>query len=638
MLRERVCCSRLWREIHTATTLSNRLKVRTLSNCHGIMLSGAALSKAIESGDTSAPVKAFRDLSHADLERDFFEVQKMAKLRSGARGAEARKVLIEYERKMEASKANLEQLKEKIEDDVVEEETKKAVEMLEGLQTELSTMQTADVEAKGRQALVGLGFKETQLSKPFSSLSGGWKMRCLLAATLVQTSDVLILDEPTNYLDLLGILWLQNFLESLRDSSPDTIVVLVSHDRDFVNATTTETIILRDHNLKYFPGNVSSYDKSIRHEIIRMTRMKETQDKQAANLQKQITHGMQQGRKHGDDKAVKQAKSKQKKLDERVGLQVSAKGTRFKLNRDLPGYHNDGRRAAIEIPKLEREITLPFPEAPDLRFPGSLVSLEKVSLKYRANPKPTLEDVDLVIHRGDKIGILGLNGCGKSTVIRLLVEQIKPSKGTVTRHPRLRMGYYSQHAVDALKVLAAAEPHLTALSLILRHAADADEEKTTEQAGRALLSGLGLPSHVATEVPVARLSGGQLVRLELARVLQRRPHLLVLDEPTTHLDLPTVHALTESLAAWEGTVVLVSHDRFLIRCVVEGEPVEDWSESEGEDSDGAPHRAQAGEEAKKVGGGRRIVYELKGGRLVEKAGGVASWETGLEGRLRKLGL
>ena len=597
----------------------------------------------MDSSDAMAPVKAYRELKHANLEKEFLEVKKMAQLRSGARGLEARKVLNTYEQKMEDSKAALEQLKSELAEDIIEQETTDAVGMLESLQLELSTMQTADVEAKARHALGGLGFKESQLTKPFSSLSGGWKMRCLLAATLVQTSDILILDEPTNYLDLLGILWLQHYLSDLKESSPDTVLLLVSHDRDFINAATTETIILRDRNLKYFAGNVSAYDKSVRHEILRMTCMKENADKQAANLEKTIVHNMRQGRKHGDDKAVKQAKSKQRKLEERMGMEVSAKGTRFKLNRDMEGFHNSAR-AEIEIPKLEREIAFSFPEAPDLRFPGSLVSLDKVSLKYRANPKPTLDAVDLVAHMGDKIGILGLNGSGKSTLIRLLVDELKPSSGRVARHPRLRVGYYSQHAVEQLKELAqgAADAHLTALALVLRHAASTGVDNFTEQSARALLSGLGLTSHVAAETPVAKLSGGQLVRLELARILLLKPHLLILDEPTTHLDLPTVHALTESLAGYEGAVVLVSHDRFLIRCVVEGEDVEDSSGSESEEEERGGHHGhghrKGEEEEGKEGAGRRIVYELRNEKLMEKAGGVASWEEGLVGRLKKLGL
>ena len=600
-----------------------------MSHC----LTETVLSKAIESGDALAPVSAFRQLRHENLQRDFMEVEKMARLRSGARGLDARKDLVVWEKKMEESTACVNLPHEEINEDVIAEETKAAVGMLEDLQAQMNNMQTADIEAKARHTLIGLGFHESKLDKPFSSLSGGWKTRCLLAATLVQTSDILILDEPTNFLDLLGILWLEHHLTSLKEDSPDTIVVAVSHDRDFVNAVASETIILRDESLTYFAGNISAYDKSIRHEILRLTRMKDAQEKQMAHMEKTITNNMRVGKKTGDENRIRQAKSRQKKLDDRMGLQVSAKGGRFKLNRDMPGYYADGARQAIDIPKLEHGVDIKFPEAPDLRFPGSLVSLEKINLKYRAAPKPTLEEVDLVIHMGDKIGILGLNGAGKSTLIRLLVDETRPSKGTRTSHPRLKIGYYSQHAVEALKNLGSSKTELSALGHIMACAAAEAGEDLNEQEARKLLGGLGLSGRTASDVPLAKLSGGQLVRVELARILLHKPHLLIMDEPTTHLDLPTVHALTLALAAYEGAVVLVSHDRFLIKCVVEGEPVEELS-SGSEDEDEGEARGKGKEEDS----GRRLVYELKGGRLVEKSGGVSGWETGLEGRLRKLGI
>ena len=511
--------------------------------------------------------------------------------------------------------------------DTIQKETKEAVDFQTDLQSLLETMQISDMEAKARHVLAGLGFKEPQLNKPFSALSGGWKMRCLLAAALTQSSDILILDEPTNYLDLLGILWLQHYLASLETTNPDTIVILVSHDREFVNSVCSETIILRDQALTYFGGNLHAYEKSIRHKTLQMTKLKDAHDRQTAHMEKTISHNMKQGKLKGDDSKVRQAKSRQKKLDDRMGMQVNAHGHRFKLNRDRGGYYLSGRDE-IEIPKEEVGVTMEFPEVPDLRFPGSLVSLEKVSFSYRKSPKPTLQDIDFVVHSGDKIGILGLNGSGKSTLIHLLVEAARPSSGAVTKHPRLKTGYYSQHAVEALQETGRSEPALTALAMLLRHAASTEQDLSEPEA-RSLLGSMGLPGRLAAQTPVRKLSGGQLVRLELSKVLLQRPHLLVLDEPTTHLDLPTVSALTHAMTEFAGAIVLVSHDRFLIRCVVEGEPVDqDSSDDEGGGSAGA-----AGSEA-----GRRIVYELKAGKLTEKESGVGGWEEGLVGRLKKLGI
>ena len=368
-------------------------------------------------------------------------------------------------------------------------------------------MKVVDIEAKARLILNGLGFKEAMLEKKFSALSGGWRMRCMLASALTQTSDIIILDEPTNFLDLLGIIWLQRYLTDLRDSSNST-VVLVSHDRDFIDAVCEEVIILRDKTLTYFSGNLSAFEKDRKHQILRLTRMQEAQDRQVAHMEKTIQNNIKVGKKTGDDNKLRQAKSRQKKVDDRMGMQVSATGGRFKLNRDLVGYHYTSR-GEIEIPKEERAISMAFPLAPDLRFPGSLVSLENLSFQYSksATTKPALQDINLVLHMGDRVGIVGLNGCGKSTLLKILVDETKPSRGSVTRHSRLKLGYYSQHAVENLQALGYSEPSLTALALLTRHAA----EDFSEQQARQLLGSIGLAGRIASDVPVAKLSGGQLV-------------------------------------------------------------------------------------------------------------------------------
>jgi ATPase subunit of ABC transporter with duplicated ATPase domains len=321
--------------------------------------------------------------------------------------------------------------------------------MQSGLQAELDMLPVRDVEAKARSILAGLGFADTRLGSRVSTLSGGWRMRCQLAAALLQTADVLILDEPTNFLDMLGMLWLQRYLEDLRDSSPDTAVVLVSHDRDFVNATCDELMILREKRLSYFQGNLESYEKSMRHEIVRMSRMKEAQDRQIAHMSKTIANSVQQGKKTGDDNKLRQAKSRQKKLDDRMGMEVSSKGGRFKLNRDLAGYHYN-KRDTIEVPKDEEVVSLRFPSAPEMRFQSSLISLEGVSYRYPRTVKPALQDVNIIVHPGDRIGLLGLNGAGKTTLVQLLTGTRIPTSGTLQAYPRLKVGFYSQHTVDDL--------------------------------------------------------------------------------------------------------------------------------------------------------------------------------------------
>lgn len=235
---------------------------------------------------------------------------------------------------------------------------------------------------------------------------------------------------------------------------------------------------------------------------------------------------------------VRQAKMRQKKLDDRWGVETSAKGGRFKLNRDLQGYHFSSR-AEVEIPQDERPPLIALPEPPDLRFPGPLISAEGVTFRYSTAGKKAatsfpavLQDINLTVGMGDRIGILGLNGAGKSTLIKLLVDEEKPTKGTLTTHPRLKLGYYSQQAVEQIQQLGRSEPDLTSLALLTREVeGDLDEGEI-----RGMLGSLGLPGRLASDVPVRKLSGGQLVRCELARILWKRPHCLVLDEVTTHLD------------------------------------------------------------------------------------------------------
>jgi ATPase subunit of ABC transporter with duplicated ATPase domains len=484
-------------------------------------------------------------------------------------------------------------------------------------------MQLVDMEAKARGILTGLGFEESMLSKPFSTLSGGWKMRCMLAAALTHTADIRILDEPTNYLDLLGIMWLQRYLISLSTTHPETILLLVSHDRAFIDAICSEVIILRDQKLTYFSGNLTSYEKDVKHQVLRMSRMKEAQDRQTAHMEKTVQNNIKIGKKTGDDNKLRQAKSRQKKIDDRMGLQVSATGGRFKLNRDLGGYHLKSR-AEIEIPKEERGVQMVFPAAPELRHPGSLISLEKVAFSYPKAPKPIIVDIDLVIHMGDRIGLVGLNGVGKSSLVKLVVDETKPSKGTVSRHSRLKVGYYSQHAVEALQAQGQSEPTLTALTLFLRQFQDLFQE----QQARQLLGSLGLAGRTASDVPIAKLSGGQLVRLALSLLLAAPPHLLVLDEISTHLDWQTVKALIGALADYDGAILLASHDRFMVRCVVEGHPADEEDGEDEEDEEDVGRALQR----------RRMVYQLKAGKLVERSGGMEAFEGSLEGRLKKMAL
>ena len=501
--------------------------------------------------------------------------------------------------------------------------------MLADLQLQVEPSRIADIESRAKKILTGLGFTEAYMAKAANSLSGGWRMRSALATALLQETDILILDEPTNFLDLLGIIWLQRYLQTLEDLPTPPTLILVSHDRDFTSSVCTGLLIVKDKDLTYFHGDLPTYESAQAEKKLHLTKMKDAQDKQKAHMQETIRQNMAAGRKNDDQNKIRQAKSRQKRLDDRMGMNVSATGGRFKLNRDLAGYHF-AARAEIAIPQDERGVSITLPDPPDLRFPGALISLDKLSFRYppakgsKTLPPPTLQDITLTIHPTDRIGILGLNGAGKSTLIRLLVGDPAPARssqtGTLTAHPRLKLSYYSQHAVEELQALGHSDPTLTALALLTKEVEGALDEGEI----RALLGSLGLQGRLASDVPLRRLSGGQLVRCELARLLWKRPGLLVLDEVTTHLDYETVAALREALRGWGGAVVLVSHDRWFVKGVVEG-LVDEEEEGSGVES-----------EDEEEGLRRRVVYKLAAGKLSVLERGVQQFEEGMEKRVRKL--
>ncbi|KAL2367535.1 hypothetical protein RJ035_002101 [Blastomyces gilchristii] len=526
------------------------------------------------------PCNAIRQLRHEQLERDLFLARKNASLKSGSRGMQARKYLKAVEDKVaesarnliDSEEARLERNREASEPSGIQEETQEAVDLLDRLQC--------------------------QYEAPFESLSGGWRMRCMLAGNLIQKADILILDEPTNFLDLLGIVWLENYLAHLRTVDDDRTVVL-SHDRDFLNNMCEETIVLKDQTLSYFRGNLSAYEQDLGAQKLYWGRMKEAQDRQVAHMEATIRDNIKLGKKTGVDNKLRMAKSRQKKVDERMGVQ---------------SHWN-----------LSISVT----------SPGVTLSLMVI---------------DLVIHMGDRVGIIGLNGSGKTTLLKVLVGSMRQSQGTVTRHPRATIGYYSQHSTDELKAIGRTEPVLTALSLLSWDA----NRSLGEGEVRGLLSSLGLAGRTASDVPITQLSGGQLVsmflsfqvpssalvpnqiishkplfirvRLALARILWNLPHLLVLDEITTHLNFYTVIALVEDLSSFNGAILIVSHGRYLIRGVVEGK-----RNAAGQDRDANMTMKPDDDDL-----GRHDVYVLRRGKLHRQDNGVEQFEKSLQKQVQKM--
>ncbi|KAF8077817.1 ABC transporter ATP-binding protein uup-1 [Lyophyllum atratum] len=586
------------------------------------------LSEALEDAkDPLTIVHAIRRLKHERLTRKHDEMSKIAARRSGARGAKARKELIVAEEQLAASALLLQQPASDIDATMIQIETRAAVDTLAEIQASLDAMDAASAEVRARTVLTGLGFSSEAVLRPYATLSGGWRTRCSLASALFQKVDILLLDECTNFLDLPAIIWLQGFVRSLTD----TTVVVITHDRDFADAVADELLVLRERSLEHFKGNLSLYEQERRTQTRYLTRMQAAQDKKTKHMESSIASALSAARRTGDDKKLKQVASRRKKIEERTGLEVGLKGGRFKLNRDLPGYHTS-RRDAIDIPTVDPPVKISIPsEPPDLRFPGALVSLEKVTFSYPGVRTPTLADIDLVIHPGERVGVAGLNGSGKSTLVGLVVGVenggLSPTKGTVTRHTRAKIQCFSQHAVEALEEKGKAHGELTALREMLEVTAG----QMSEQDVRGLLGGLGLPGKIASDVPVAALSGGQKVRLALAKLIYTVPHLLVLDEVTTHLDADTVVALIEAVKQYRGAMLVITHDRFFMRCVVEGEsPNESTEESEDEEDE----EEARGQWQAKPG----VVYRLVNAYMKILNGGMRKYEAIAERANSKLGV
>ncbi|KAL0576029.1 hypothetical protein V5O48_005936 [Marasmius crinis-equi] len=562
--------------------------------------------------DSTTAARVVRALKHEDRLKQLEDAKKTAQLRSGARGIKARKELKSLEAQVEEEAARLQELSLA----TVSKETNEAVLMLADIEAELEAMSASTAEVRAKDLLLGLGFTTTTISQSLKSLSGGWFMRTVLASLLFQPCDILLLDEPTNFLDMPSLLWLETHLQE----RTDTTLLLVSHDRAFADSIAEEIIVMRDCKLERYPGNLTAYEATRSEQKKRLTRMKEAQDRQKAHMKETIAGNIRAAQVSGDDKKLKQAASRQKKLDERMGMEVGLRGGRFKLNRDLPGYHLKNR-ADIEIPQDDNSAKITIPsEPPELRFPGALVAVENLTFKYTRTAAPTLNNVILSVHLGDRIGLVGLNGAGKSTLVSCLVNQPHPNgqvtKGTLNCHPKARIGYFSQALVEELPTSR------TALDMTMEaHGID------SEQDARAALASMGLTGRTVSDIPIEKLSGGQKVRVALVQILHpTTPHLLVLDEVTTHLDSESVVTLAEELREFAGAIIVVSHDRWFIRTVVEDEDDESGSD---DDSGGRDRHSNT------AGSRRRKVYMVGKGEVVELKGGVGEFEKKVKNQKRK---
>lgn len=365
--------------------------------------------------------------------------------------------------------------------------------------------------ARAARILVGLGFDEEMQARPLESFSGGWKMRVALAALLFSAPDVLLLDEPSNHLDLEATLWLENFLQNY----PGTLLI-ISHERDLLNGVVDYILHLQSGKLTLYPGAYDSFEKLRAERAAQAAAARANQEVQRKKLADYVA------RNSARASTAKQAQSRAKML---AKMQPIA--------------------AAIDDPSMSFD----FPSPDELRPP--LITLDLAAVGYTAG-EPVLRRLNLRIDPEDRIALLGRNGNGKTTLARLLARQLEPMEGTAQFSPRIRIGYFTQYQVEELPAGS------TPLELMTRAMADKPPLAVRSQLGRFGFSGNRASAQTGT------LSGGERARLALALVTRDAPHLLILDEPTNHLDVDAREALVQALNAFEGAVILVSHDRHMV--------------------------------------------------------------------------
>ena len=364
--------------------------------------------------------------------------------------------------------------------------------------------------SRAARILSGLGFDEEAQHRPLDSFSGGWRMRVALAALLFSQPDLLLLDEPSNHLDLEAVLWLEDFLQSY----PATIL-LVSHERDFLNNVVDHILHLTGGKLTLYPGGYDQFERLRAERQAQLASAKAKQQAQREHLQEYIAKNSARA------STAKQAQSRQKAL---AKLQPIAE--------------------LIDDPSLSFD----FPNPDELRPP--LITLDLASVGY--TEEPLLSRLNLRLDPDDRIALLGRNGNGKTTLARLLAAQLKPMEGEMNASAKMRVGYFTQYQVEELDARETPLQHMTQLM-----------KGATPGAVRAQLGRFGFSGAKAT-TEVGKLSGGEKARLALGLITRDAPHMLILDEPTNHLDVDAREALIQALNDYSGAVVIVSHDRHML--------------------------------------------------------------------------
>lgn len=383
------------------------------------------------------------------------------------------------------------------------------------LHGKIETIGGYSIRARASELLDGLGFSQEQMSWNLTQFSGGWRMRLNLAQALICRSDLLLLDEPTNHLDLDAVMWLERWLQSY----PGTLI-LISHDRDFLDPIINRIIHIENQKLNEYTGNYSSFENQRAQKMLQQQAMYQKQQKQMSHMQSYIDRFRYKASK------ARQAQSRIKALE--------------RMEKVLPA-------------QFDNPFSFEFREPSAL--PNPILMMDDVSAGYDDNL--ILEKIRLNLVPGSRIGLLGRNGAGKSTLIKLLSNELTPQGGDLSYSQGVKIGYFAQHQLETL------HPEETPLQHMMQIAPEKNELEL-----RNYLGSFGFNGDKALE-KVGPFSGGEKARLVLALIVWQKPNLLLLDEPTNHLDLDMRQALTLALQSFEGAMVIVSHDRYLLRATTD---------------------------------------------------------------------
>lgn len=384
-------------------------------------------------------------------------------------------------------------------------------ERIAELHQRLSDIDGYSARARAAELLNGLGFSQTAMQQAVATFSGGWRVRLNLARALMCRSDMLLLDEPTNHLDLEAVIWLESWLQSYRGT-----LFLISHDRDFLDAIVNHIAHIELQTLTLYRGGYSDFERQRAEKLALQQAMFEKQQRKVAHLQSYIDRFRVQATK------ARQAQSRIKALERMEMISAAHVDSQFSFEFRTP-----------------------------LAAPDPLLVLDRMSVGYGS--QPLISNIELAVRPGERIGLLGKNGAGKTTLIKLLAQELAPLSGKRVEGKDLKIGYFAQHQLEQLRPDESPLQHMQKL-----------DPQTREQEFLNFLGGFDFRGEMALS-PCANFSGGEKSRLALALLIWTRPNLLLLDEPTNHLDLEMRHALTLALQDFAGAVILVSHDRALLR-------------------------------------------------------------------------